>query len=60
MLNVNKNKQDKILKSIDNKDLSNSENNYQTIQVGKLTEEEMLRFNLGPYSKKSTPGSVSI
>jgi hypothetical protein len=23
-----------------------------TIQVGKLTDEEMRRFNLGPYSKK--------
>lgn len=50
--NLIKNKQDKILKSIDNKDLSSSENNYQTIQVGKLTEEEMLRFNLGKYSRR--------
>ena len=60
-LNKYKNKEDKILKPSRRKDLSVfSENKYQTIQVGKLTDKEMLRFNLGPYSKKSTPGSVSV
>lgn len=33
---------------------------YTTIQIGKLTDEEMRRFNLGHYSKKSVPGSVSL
>lgn len=51
-LNEYKKKEDKTLKISKRKGLSTfSENKYQTIQVGKLTDEEMLRFNLGPYSK---------
>lgn len=33
---------------------------YCVLKVGKLTNEELSRFNLGPYSKISTPGSVSV
>lgn len=61
MLKRYKNKTDKILQPSSGKGLSVfSESRYQTIEVGKLTDEEMCRFNLGPYSKKSTPGSISV
>lgn len=36
------------------KELSDSSVNYSSIEVGKLTDEEMIRFNLGPYSNKKT------
>ncbi|MGG5463483.1 hypothetical protein [Clostridium sp. B9] len=41
--------ENEVLKS---KNLStNSNDKYQTIKVGQLTKEEMLRFNLGSYEK---------
>jgi hypothetical protein len=33
---------------------------YHTIRVGKLSDEVMKRFNLGSYSKTSTPDSSSL
>jgi len=38
----------------------NCATSFANIQVGKLTDEEMRKFDLGPYSKKSTPVSVSL
>ncbi|EHK2354957.1 hypothetical protein ABE450_001071 [Clostridium perfringens] len=52
MLPAIKLKMDRILRLFKNKNLStNSNDKYQTIKVGQLTKEEMIRFNLGPYSK---------
>ncbi len=66
-LNKFKKKVDRVLEILKIKDLStpsdtkiSTEDKYNSIQVGQLTNEEMIRFNLGPYSKKSTPGSVSL
>lgn len=38
----------------------NESASISNIQIGKLTDEQMKRFDLGPYSKKSTPGSISL
>jgi hypothetical protein len=38
----------------------NKSASISNIQIGELTDEEMKRFNLGSYSKKSTPGSISL
>lgn len=35
-------------------------NHLDTLKVGQLTDDQMKRFKLGPYSKTSTPGSVSV
>lgn len=41
-------------------EIKTSVNKLDTLEVGQLTDEEMKRFELGPYSKNSTANSVSV
>lgn len=60
-LNILEKKVDRILGLLENKELSiSSTDKCYSIQIGQLTDEELIRFNLGPYLKERTPDSISV
>lgn len=53
-------KVDRILELLENQVLSTDDNQIYTLEVGKLTDEMLKRFELGSYANKRTPGTVSV
>lgn len=51
-------KMDKILSLLEEKEMPISKD-YSVLKVGQLTDEEMKRWQIGPYLNTNSPGSTS-